>query len=149
MNEYRAVIADDEPMMISILTASLSRYGIEVLGAGKNGDELEALVLSKNPNIIVTDKDMPNLDEGIRTIQRLRASGITTPVILNTGRAYDLLGDNSEWEQKAYQGKREQPMPYWKSASLGNTVLVAKPYSSDDFTGLVKQLVDADNTRTQ
>jgi DNA-binding NarL/FixJ family response regulator len=73
----RVVIADDSALIRRGLEAMLSgRQDLEFAGAGSDGEELDELVATAQPDVVVTDLRMPPSGgrEGIRIATRLRRS---------------------------------------------------------------------------
>jgi DNA-binding NarL/FixJ family response regulator len=73
----RVVIADDSALIRDGVAAMLaSRQDVELVGAGSDGEELEELIASARPDVVVTDLRMPPSGgrEGIRIATRLRRS---------------------------------------------------------------------------
>lgn len=73
----RVVIADDSALIRRGLEAMLSgRADLEFAGAGSDGEELDELVATAHPDVVVTDLRMPPSGgrEGIRIATRLRRS---------------------------------------------------------------------------
>ncbi|WP_225848005.1 response regulator transcription factor [Streptomyces sp. HPF1205] len=85
----RILIVDDEPAVREALRRSLAFEGYETELAG---DGLAALdqVAAHRPDAIVLDVLMPRMD-GLTTARRLRAGGVTTPILMLTAR--DTVGD--------------------------------------------------------
>lgn len=76
----RILVADDEPQIRRMLDAFLTRHGYRVLQAADGVEALEH-VLNEKPSLVVLDISMPHLD-GLSVLKRLRASGVTTPVLI-------------------------------------------------------------------
>ena len=56
----RVVIADDSALIRHGLEAMLSgQPGLDFAGAGADGDELDELIASADPDVVVTDLRMP------------------------------------------------------------------------------------------
>jgi DNA-binding NarL/FixJ family response regulator len=73
----RVVIADDSALIRQGLEAMLGgRSDLEFAGAGRDGAELDELVATARPDVVVTDLRMPPSGgrEGIRIATRLRRS---------------------------------------------------------------------------
>jgi DNA-binding NarL/FixJ family response regulator len=73
----RVVIADDSALIREGLTAMLTdRTDLEFAGAGSDGAELDELIETARPDVVVTDLRMPPSGgrEGIRIATRLRRS---------------------------------------------------------------------------
>ncbi|GHC70076.1 response regulator transcription factor [Streptomyces cinnamoneus] len=85
----RILIVDDEPAVREALRRSLAFEGYDTELAV---DGLDALgkVGSYDPELIVLDVLMPRMD-GLTAARRLRASGVTVPILMLTAR--DTVGD--------------------------------------------------------
>ena len=66
----RALVVDDEPGLVEIVTAYLEREGFEVASAG-DGERAVELARSLNPDVIVLDLMLPGID-GIEACRRIR-----------------------------------------------------------------------------
>lgn len=84
MSETHLLIADDDDNLRSMLAAALRHHGFRV-SAVANGREALAAVAADNPDLIVLDVMMPELD-GFDTCKRLRSDGNKTPVLFLTAR---------------------------------------------------------------
>ncbi|PWI45781.1 response regulator transcription factor [Streptomyces sp. ICBB 8177] len=85
----RILVVDDEPAVREAIRRSLAFEGYDTELAA---DGLAALdqVAAYQPDAIVLDVLMPRMD-GLTTARRLRAAGITTPILMLTAR--DTVGD--------------------------------------------------------
>lgn len=83
---YSLLLIDDEYFVRKGLkeTINWASYDIEVAGEAENGEEGLALAKKINPDIIITDIYMPNVD-GISFITRLRKEKINSEVIILSG----------------------------------------------------------------
>jgi two-component system chemotaxis response regulator CheB len=70
----RVVVADDSALMRSIVSASLSRAGVQVVGSARDGDEALALCERERPDAMTLDLAMPGLD-GLGVLRALRRRG--------------------------------------------------------------------------
>jgi two-component system chemotaxis response regulator CheB len=78
----RVVVADDSAMMRHIVSSSLSRAGVEIVGSASNGDEALAACERERPDALMLDLSMPGLD-GIGVLRALRQTGRSEmPVIV-------------------------------------------------------------------
>jgi DNA-binding response OmpR family regulator len=77
------VAADDEPGMRLLISSHLEREGFRVLVAS-HGAEALALVQREQPELVVLDVMMPDMD-GFETLRQIRVFSMV-PVILLTGR---------------------------------------------------------------
>jgi response regulator NasT len=66
----RIAVADDEPDMCDYFARILPRLGHRVVGVAQNGAELLELCRTGNPDLVITDIKMPDLD-GIEAASRL------------------------------------------------------------------------------
>jgi two-component system response regulator MprA len=85
----RILVVDDEPAVREAIRRSLAFEGYETELASDGLDAIEQ-VETYRPDAIVLDVLMPRMD-GLTTARRLRASGITTPILMLTAR--DTIGD--------------------------------------------------------
>jgi len=84
----RALIVEDEPQMRRFLRASLSSHGYQVIEAG-DGAEAIRLATSHNPEIVLLDLGLPDID-GIELTRQLREwSRVPIIVISARGREDD------------------------------------------------------------
>lgn len=84
MNKYRILLVEDERMLAEILSDTLGDREFEVTLAY---DGAQALELTRDAvyDVIVTDVMMPVMD-GFTLTKKLRAKGVTTPVLFLTAR---------------------------------------------------------------
>jgi len=74
-SSLRIVIADDEPRMRDYLWQSLERLGHQVVGAARTGRELIEQCRAQQPDLILSDIKMPDMD-GIEAASHIyRSSG--------------------------------------------------------------------------
>ncbi len=85
------LVAEDNETNRTMLTDYLDYCGYDTIVA-KNGLEALQSVQHQHPDLILMDVQMPVMD-GITTIQKLRADGDKTPIIMLTGMT--MLGDES------------------------------------------------------
>ena len=77
----RILVADDDPDFAGLLTLELGHRGYEVLTAASGGEALR-VARKENPDLILLDVMMPEVD-GYHVAQELtRLQGPTTPKIL-------------------------------------------------------------------
>jgi len=78
------LIVDDDPKLLKMLQRTLAYEGFRVLSAA-NGTEALAEIQSHRPDVVVLDWLMPGLD-GVSVLERLRAAGDKTLVLMLTAR---------------------------------------------------------------
>ena len=72
MNNYKILIADDtETNLIRIENILNNISNVEVVGKAKNGKEELEKILELNPDLVLTDNQMPILN-GIDVIEKIR-----------------------------------------------------------------------------
>jgi two-component system, chemotaxis family, protein-glutamate methylesterase/glutaminase len=78
----RVVVADDSALMRQIVSSSLKRAGIQVVGSAANGDQALALCEREHPDAMTLDLAMPGLD-GIGVLRKLKERrGPALPVVV-------------------------------------------------------------------
>lgn len=60
--EIKVVIADDHPMVLQGLEATLSKYGITILAATKDGTSTLQAIIDLQPDLAIIDIEMPYLN---------------------------------------------------------------------------------------
>ena len=74
--KVKVIIADDNPDFVNTLMENLEKEeGLEVVGIARDGREAVALILEKQPDIVLLDVIMPHLD-GLGVLESLQTSGI-------------------------------------------------------------------------
>jgi two-component system chemotaxis response regulator CheB len=98
----RVVVADDSALMRSIVSSTLLRAGVEVVGSASDGDEALALCEREHPDAMTLDLTMPGLD-GLGVLRALRSRpGPSIPVVVVSAfagsqgaRAVDALAEGA------------------------------------------------------
>jgi two-component system OmpR family response regulator len=85
----RVLVVDDEPSIVDALATSLRHEGFSVDEA-LTGRQALAMVQEDPPDLLVLDVMLPGLD-GLEVTRRLRADGVTVPILFLTAR--DTLQD--------------------------------------------------------
>jgi two-component system OmpR family response regulator len=78
------LVVDDEENISFLVESALQLDGIDTEKAA-DGHQALAAVRSYHPHVIVLDVMMPGID-GFEVLRRLRADGVTTPVVFLTAR---------------------------------------------------------------
>jgi len=90
----RIIVADDEPDMREYFQKSLQRLGHQVLAAAANGRELVELCRTHQPDLVITDIKMPELD-GIDAASLIYADR-PVPILLVSAFHDDTLVERAE-----------------------------------------------------
>ena len=116
----RVLIVDDEPHIVKLLELKFKLAGYEVLAAA-SGQEGLKLARTKEPNLIILDIMMPDLD-GFAVAQQLKADPTTQaiPIVFLSARTT---------EADEAQGM-----------SLGAAAYVRKPFRPSQLLSLVKEI---------
>jgi DNA-binding response OmpR family regulator len=80
----RVLLAEDDPAISEPLARALLREGYEVDVRADGRAALEGA--NQNPDLVVLDLGLPHID-GLEVCRRIRASGLTVPVLILTARA--------------------------------------------------------------
>lgn len=96
MTGKKVLVADDEIHIIHVVAIKLRNNGYEVISAD-NGAEAYQSACKENPDIIVTDFQMP-LMTGLELVEKLRSNEQTKdiPVILLTARSFAVTKEQQE-----------------------------------------------------
>ena len=77
------IIADDHPILLKGLRDFVQDLGLKVLATAHNGKELLELVLQFQPDIVLMDLEMPEMN-GLEVGEKMNQSGINSKKILLT-----------------------------------------------------------------
>ena len=83
-DSIKVLIVDDEPSIRDLLSRTLSFQDFKTRAVGNSTDAL-AEILSFDPDIILLDVMLPDVS-GFGLTQKIRAQGITTPVLFLTAK---------------------------------------------------------------
>ena len=89
----RLLLADDHPMLREGLRRSMVDEGFDVVGEADNGEDAVRLAADLQPDVVLMDVSMPEMD-GVEATRIIRATGTATQVIMLTMHAdSDVLAD--------------------------------------------------------
>ncbi|MFL0731257.1 MAG: response regulator transcription factor [Prochlorococcus sp.] len=82
--KIRVLLVDDEPRLTELLQLELDVEGYEVSVAENGASGLIKARSEPYPNLIILDWNLPDFT-GVDVCQRIRSSGINTPILMLTG----------------------------------------------------------------
>jgi pilus assembly protein CpaE len=119
-DQIRVLIVDDIPETRDHLTKLLGfETDIEVVGAAASGSESLALATNLNPDVVLMDINMPDMD-GIAATEKLSAAVPTASVVMMS-----VQGEADYLRRSMLAGARE---------------FLVKPFSSDELTASIRQV---------
>jgi two-component system KDP operon response regulator KdpE len=80
----RVLVVDDEPSLLRVVRASLTRHGYQV-DIAASGEEAKGAFRGRRPDVILLDLGLPDCD-GVSIIEEVRAQA-STPIIVLSARA--------------------------------------------------------------
>ena len=115
----RVVVVDDEDSLTDLLSMAL-RYEGWVVKIASDGRTAMTLAREFRPDVIVLDIMLPDID-GLQVLTRLRADGITTPILFLTAK--DSLDDRIV------------------GLTVGGDDYVTKPFSLEELVARLRGLI--------
>ena len=115
MKRFSILVADDDERIINFLNVRLKSAGYDVCTAA-NGIQALDQVRSKNPDLVILDLVMPQMD-GLEAIRELRTFA-ATPVIMLTARGED--------DEKI------------RGLKLGADDYISKPFNPDELVARIE-----------
>ena len=83
MRMLRALVADDDVEMLSLVSLALRKFGADVVAVTSGGELLERLANDGAFDVIVTDISMPWMS-GMQVMHSARTAGLPVPVVVMT-----------------------------------------------------------------
>jgi pilus assembly protein CpaE len=119
-DQIRVLIVDDIPETRDHLTKLLGfESDIDVVGAAGSGEEALRLAVELNPDVVLMDINMPDMD-GIATTERLASAAPAAAVVMMS-----VQGEADYLRRSMLAGARE---------------FLVKPFSSDELTASIRQV---------
>ena len=119
MTAPRILVVDDEPNIRDLLITSLRFAGFQVR-AVSNGAQTISAVLEEEPDLIVLDVMLPDMN-GFSVTKRLRSAGYTAPILFLTAK--------DETEDKI------------EGLNAGGDDYVTKPFSLDEIVARIQAIL--------
>ena len=107
---FRFLVADDDPLMRTLMSVSLSASA-EIVEAA-DGDEALAMIQQHEFDVLLLDWDMPG-KTGIELARYVRARGSRVPILMITGKA-----ERDEVVQAVRAGVNDYLIKPFKTAAL-------------------------------
>jgi DNA-binding NarL/FixJ family response regulator len=79
----RILIVDDHPLTRDALSGLLAQHGFDVVGLAAGGEEAIAMATTLQPDLVLLDLSMPEMD-GLEALPRLREASPATEVVVLT-----------------------------------------------------------------
>jgi DNA-binding response OmpR family regulator len=114
----RVLVVDDEPRFVKLVEANLLTEGFEVI-KGSNGREAVQSAANDQPNLVLLDVMMPEVD-GFQACERIRGFS-NVPIIMLTAKGQ---------EEHRVQG-----------LNLGADDYIVKPFSAEELLARVKAVL--------
>lgn len=92
LNDVRVLIAEDNPVNLSIAKRFLTKWGISVSEA-TNGVEAVEQFRKEKYDLLLIDLEMPEMD-GVAALREIRKLDATIPVVAFTAAVYDNMQDD-------------------------------------------------------
>jgi two-component system, response regulator PdtaR len=86
----RIAIADDEPIMQEYFRETLPLLGHQVIAEAKTGLELVEHCLKHNPDLVITDVKMPDMD-GIEAVEKITRAAPVPVILVSAYHDQDLI----------------------------------------------------------
>ncbi|HEX2902118.1 MAG TPA: response regulator [Jatrophihabitans sp.] len=118
----RLIVADDSAVMRKIVIRTLRQTGLsnlDIIEAG-DGQELVQLVQQHDPDLVLSDWNMPNLT-GIEALAQLRSMGLTVPFGFVTSEGSDMMRERAQ--------------------AAGALFLLAKPFTPESMEDALSAVV--------
>ncbi|MFA9402473.1 MAG: response regulator [Anaerolineales bacterium] len=95
LKNIRVLIAEDDPLASELIQLRLEQPGIEIVGVASDGRQAVDKVITLEPDVLILDITMPELD-GLQVLSMVKQARPLTTVIVLTAHG------KSEYVRKAY-----------------------------------------------
>ena len=103
-DSIRVLIAEDDFLLSTSIKRTLQNIGFEVVGTAGNGKQAVDMVIELEPDIVLMDIKMPDVD-GIEATRIIQKQKPTPVVILSAHESNDLIQQATEAGVSAYLTK--------------------------------------------
>ena len=86
MENFRALVVDDEPDFLETLVNRLQKWNIDTTGA-RSGEEALEIMKKKLFDVVILDVKMPGGMDGIETLHEIKKKHPLVEVVMLTGHA--------------------------------------------------------------
>lgn len=119
----KIIVIDDEEGVAKIIRLWLEKEGHEVL-TGNNGLEGFKLIEKENPDLVITDQDMPGLT-GLEIARKTKKSPKTSkiPVIIMSGRETPIINRKTALEAGAKEFLTKPPSSFLNLINIIKNIL--------------------------
>lgn len=90
-SEHTILVVDDDPDVLDTFRLVLEKHGYEMVGAESAEEGLQAYK-EKNPDLVIIDLMMEEIDSGTSLVKELQALGNTAPIYMLSS-----VGDSLHW----------------------------------------------------
>jgi CheY-like chemotaxis protein len=119
MDRLRALVADDDAELLSLVTRALRQFGADVVAVTAGGELLEKIAHEGPFDVIVTDITMPWMS-GLQVMHSARTAGSPVPVVVMTA-------------------SRDPSLPAQVKSLGARAELLHKPFSTDELFAALRR----------
>jgi len=116
----KVIVADDSKFMRKIIRRVVESLGLKVVGEARNGAEAINYVKLWNPDMLILDINMPDVD-GLTALKHIISSGYKPKVIM-------LTAINQEWAINA-------------AKKFGAVAYIPKPFKPQQLAEVIKNVI--------
>lgn len=142
----RVLLIDDHALFRSGLETLLERHGIDVIAAIGNGMEGTRLAIRLEPDIILLDMRMPEMN-GLEVLRGMREAGLTMPIVMLTtsNEERDLV----ECLRSGAQGYLLKDMEPADLVSALREICEGKTVVAPELTGALARAIQGDGSESR
>lgn len=142
----RVLLIDDHTLFRSGLETLLERHNIEVVAATGDGREGMHLALEINPDIVLLDMRMPDMN-GLEVLRALRGAGMKIPIVMLTtsNEERDLV----ECLRNGAQGYLLKDMEPDELVSALRDIQAGRTVVAPELAGVLARVVQGESIETE